>query len=62
MSFKIYNLGNMNVCNECGEVSTWLDPDCGWCRDCNRACREWYENLDDRCKWSDEDLEEMEEW
>ncbi|MED4206612.1 hypothetical protein [Neobacillus mesonae] len=23
----------MNVCNECGEASMWLDPDCGWCRD-----------------------------
>lgn len=52
----------MNVCPECGEVSTWLDPDCGWCRDCNRACKEWYNNLPDSYKWSDEDLEEMEGW
>lgn len=52
----------MNVCNECGEVAAWLDPDCGWCRDCNRLCAGWYSNLPSGYKWSDEDLEEMEEW
>lgn len=52
----------MGVCTECGKVSLWLDEYAGWCRGCLKSCSEWYDNLPDGYKWSDEDLEEMEEW
>jgi hypothetical protein len=52
---KIGGGDSMTVCNECGEVVRWLD-EYGWCRDCIRACKGWYDNLDDSYKFDDDDF------
>jgi DnaJ-class molecular chaperone len=52
---------NSVTCPECGGKGNENEPS-HWCDDCLQKAKDWYDNLPDGYKWTDEDIEEMEKW